>query len=83
MTLGEKMIVTQDGNIYNLRHIVRIYMEEYPCDTKGYLYQIVIEDTTREIIEIYRGTKEECKYALGRISERIASDDALIKLDYL
>lgn len=43
----------------------------------------MIEDTTREIIEIYKGTEQECKYALGRISERIASDDALIKLDYL
>lgn len=83
MTLGEKMIVTQDGNIYNLRNIVKIYWEKNPIDTSGLPCRVVLKDTTGEIIEIYKGTEQECKYALGRISERIASDDALIKLNYL
>lgn len=83
MTLGEKMIVTQDGNIYNLRHIVKIYWEKNPSDTSGLLCRVMFKDTTGEIMEIYKGTEQECRYALGIIAGRIASDDALIRMDYL
>lgn len=83
MTFADKMIVTQDGNMYNLGNIIKIFWKRDPnYGTEG-LCKVFIKDTSGDFTEIYRGEEEECKYALGRIQRMIASGDPMIRLDYL
>lgn len=83
MTFADKIIVTQDDNIYNLNNIIKIFWRRDSNYGAEGLCKVFIKDTSEDLTEIYRGTEEECKYTLGRIQRMIASGDPMIRLDYL
>lgn len=82
--MSEKIIVLQDGSIFNLRNIIKIVFikDTSPEKTDG-LGRLYIQDISEEYTEIYRGTEAECQSALQRLSIMLKDYDSVVRLDCL
>lgn len=75
--MGEKIIVLQDGTIFNGRNIIKICYKNYGVN----LFKVYIQDISEEYTEIYRGEENECQNYLYRLSVMLNSSDSVVRLE--
>lgn len=57
IVMCEKIVVLQDGTIFNGRNIIKILCKHYGNN----LFKVYIQDISEEYTEIYRGEEKECQ----------------------
>lgn len=77
IVMSEKIIVLQDGTIFNGRHIIKILCKYYGVN----LFKVYIQDISEEYTEIYRGEEKECQNYLYRLSIILNGPDSVVRLE--
>lgn len=74
--MNEKIIVSQDGTVFNGKNIIKICYKNY----RDSLFKVYIQDISEEYTEIYCGYKIECQSYLNRLSIMLNGPDSVVRL---
>lgn len=77
IVMSEKIIMLQDGTIFNGRNIIKILCKHFGNN----LFKVYIQDISEEYTEIYRGEEKECQSYLYRLSIILNGPDSVVRLE--